>query len=348
MNILGIGTVCARGFDIASLAVALEEGWRPPGEVDGRPVYKVDLENAPDRSLLKKLRRADRLSRMAVLAAAGAVADSGLSLDGRRVGILLATPFGPHVTTFDFLDGILDFGEANVSPTAFSHSVHNAAASYVAVALEIKGPTLTVSRFRHSFASALQLAACWLAQDRVDLVLAGGADIYGPVLGHVAGRLLPSAPDGAIAPFVLSPVGQVPGEGAAFFLLGRGVEGQGYGRIGPVAAGRSGLQGEAADLDILAADGMRPDESAYRSLLVPGRPVAAYAPLFGSTMVNPAFQTAVAALSVRRQTVFPSPVTTNPHGLPLAVASPTRPLRAVRCLDLACGDDPSSILVNAG
>ncbi len=47
----------------------------------------------------------------------------------------MATAFGPHVTTFNFLDDILDHGDAAVSPTTFSNSVHNAAASYIAMAL---------------------------------------------------------------------------------------------------------------------------------------------------------------------------------------------------------------------
>ena len=69
---------------------------------------------------------------MAVLAAGDALADSGIEDKAKRnIGMIVATAFGPHVTTFGFLDDILDHGDAAVSPTTFSNSVHNAAASYI-------------------------------------------------------------------------------------------------------------------------------------------------------------------------------------------------------------------------
>ena len=165
MNILGIGSIFSRGLGVTSLEEALRSGWRAPVQVEAahadsgtRSAYVVDLDAVSDRTLLKKIRRADKLSKMCVLAAADALADSGIAdLGNKRVGIILATAFGAHVTTFDFLDGILDYGDANVSPTSFSNSVHNAAASYVSSSLNIQGPTLTVTQFRFSFQSALQL-----------------------------------------------------------------------------------------------------------------------------------------------------------------------------------------------
>ena len=142
MNILGIGMLFSRGVGIAAWEQALRDGWEKPGETalphggGTIPAYLVNLETVPDRTLLKKIRRADKLSKMSVVAAHDAIADSGITDIGeKRVGIILSTGFGAHVTTFDFLDGILDYGEGNVSPTAFSNSVHNAAASYVSSSL---------------------------------------------------------------------------------------------------------------------------------------------------------------------------------------------------------------------
>ncbi len=108
--------------------------------------------NLPDKTLLKKIRRSDAVSKMSVLAAADALANSGIrDIAQKKLGIILATAFGPHVTTFNFLDDILDHGDAAVSPTTFSNSVHNAAASYIAMSLNIKGPTLTITQFQFSF-----------------------------------------------------------------------------------------------------------------------------------------------------------------------------------------------------
>src|SRR4030065_2990061 len=125
MNILGIGIVFSRGRGIDCFEKALQEGWRAPSEVEikGKKsyAYQVDPQTIADKTLPKKMRRADKLSRMAVLAAADALVTSGIeNINKKTVGIITATAFGAYVTTFDFLNDILDYGEANVSPTTFS------------------------------------------------------------------------------------------------------------------------------------------------------------------------------------------------------------------------------------
>ncbi len=225
MKISGIGLIFARGLGINSLETALKDGWRKPGEVACHPViggtlpaYLVDLHTAPVKALLKKVRRSDTVSRMSVVAASDALTNSGIeNIHQKKVGIIVSTAFGPHVTTFDFLDDILDHGDAAVSPTTFSNSVHNAAASYVAMSLNIKGPTLTITQFQFSFQAAMQLAQTWLEQGRCDYVLVGAVDQYGEVLGYVSDHKLTTATDGKIRPFTFNPTCQVPGEGAAFF-----------------------------------------------------------------------------------------------------------------------------------
>ena len=241
MNIAGIGMVSARGRGIAALEHALEQGWIPPVEVDvkglpsGRlPVYAVPQEILADKTVLAKARRADRFTRMAVLAASDALQESGLgaTVDKSRLGIIVATALGPHATTFSFLDGILDFGDAAVSPTAFSHSVHNAAASYIAMTLEARGPTLTVTHFHFAFHQAVLLAQTWLDDGRCDAVLVGTVDELGAVMQNVCGRMAKVASDGHIKPFGFSAAPEsVPGEGSAFFLLTRDPAGAGYGTI---------------------------------------------------------------------------------------------------------------------
>ena len=87
--------------------------------------------------------------------------------------------------------------------------------------LIFKGPTLTVTQFRFSFQSALQLARIWLDQGRCDYLLVGAAEQYGDVLGYVSEQKLIAANDGRIKPFNFNPTCQAPGEGAMFFLLGK-------------------------------------------------------------------------------------------------------------------------------
>jgi 3-oxoacyl-[acyl-carrier-protein] synthase II len=341
MLIRGLGMIGAPGFGINAWEAALRGGWQAPAETAaGRAAYLVDFETVPDKTLLRKLRRADKLSKMAVVAAAGAIADAGLDPGAAgRVGIILATALGPHVTTFEFLDGLLDYGDAAASPTAFSHSVHNAAASYIASSLGLQGPTLTVTRFSFAFQEALRLAHCWLAQGRCEQVLVGMAEQYGDVLGYIAAEKLGSATEGRIRPFACGKPGPVPGEGAVFFLLGREGAESAYCRVADVQIGPAAPVAADADLLLVEADGLLPDEADYRAALTPGIPVAGYAPLAGSMLTGGAFTLAAGALMIRRQVLFAAPVVDNPFGLPIAAATCSARLATVCSVGCDCHGD---------
>lgn len=347
MKILGIGVVFSRGRGVTALRAALQQGWHAPSEASekGRshPAYRVPTEALQDKTVLKGMRRADRLSKMAVIAAYDALADSGLTgADRSRTGVIVSTGYGAHVTTFEFLDGILDFGEAAVSPTAFSNSVHNAAASYISSALGVQGPTLTVTRFLFSFPAALQLAGAWLREGSVDHVLVGGADQHGEVLAYIANEKLKVSPDGKIRPFS-SPPGAVPGEGAAFFLVGRDNEGRPYCEVEDVRFGGKGEALSSADLTILDADGMLQDEPP--SGVSSAAPVAAYAPIWGSMMTGSAFSCAAGALMLRDQTLFASPVPEGAAGLNVPKENRDYPVELIQCIRYNCGSENAVVLL---
>ena len=354
MNILGTGIIFSQGLGVAALESALRNDWQQPTEIEiprsegrTRPVYQVDLAAVPDRTLLKKLRRADKLSKMAVLAAADAVADSRVTdLNRKKVGIILATAFGAQVTTFEFLDGILDYGDAGVSPTTFSNSVHNAAASYVSSSLNIQGPTLTVTQFRFSFQSVLQLARTWLEQGRCEYLLVGAVDHYGDVLGYISEQKLITANDGRIKPFTFYPTCQIPGEGAVFFLLGKDPTDNAFCSLDSISVGEDPERGKPVDVNLIDADGMLPDESAYLSSLSPDILTTAYSPLFGSMMIGGAFNLAAAALMLKRQTLYAAPVQDNPHHLLLVAETGPAPIGSVRCIGCNCYGEKSVVYLS--
>lgn len=339
MLILGLGMVGPFGPGVAAWESALDRGWQPPSQIGSgaiaRLAYRVDFEQVPDKALLRKLRRADKFSKMTVLAAAEALADSGLDETARgRVGIILATALGPHVTTFEFLDGVLDYGEAAASPTAFSHSVHNAAVSYVTSSLAIQGPTLTVTRFAFAFQEALRLARCWLDQGYCDHVLVGMAEEYGTVLGYLADAKRGTAEDGRIRPFALAQARPVPGEGAAFFMLGRDGA-KAYARIDRVDIGTAAQPAPAMDAILLEANGLV-SESASLAALPAHTPVTSYTPLVGSLFTGSAFSLAAGALMLKRQRLFAAPVQENPHALPLVAVSGPAALKTIGSLEGDC------------
>ena len=117
MNVFGTGLVCARGRG----RDATTTDWQPPTFVDVPfqdkpfPVYAISAETLKDSAVLGKMRRADRFSKMAVLAAHDAMAAAepvGLPpVAPERIGIILGTALGPHVTTFKFLDDIIEYGD---------------------------------------------------------------------------------------------------------------------------------------------------------------------------------------------------------------------------------------------
>lgn len=329
MNIAGIGIVTARGRGIESFRTALSEGWRKP-----EPAYTIASETLRDNAVLKDMRRADDLCKMACLAASDAVSDSGIGADERsNLGIILGTAFGPHPTTFRFLDDIISFGDTEVSPTTFSHSVHNAALSYVSTNLQSRGPTLTITQFAHSFHQAVSLAEAWLEEGRCDHILVGVADQYGTVMDYICRQKLNIASDGRIKPFSCDPKpAAVPGEGSVFFLVTNKDVKNGYSTI---KAERSSYSAKP-DLFVLDADGMTGDERPYLELKKTGSPLTGFTPLFGSTLTGGGFSCAAAALMLRDQHRFAAPVSDNPHDLDLVIGHGPAELKKIQCVKFGC------------
>lgn len=151
----------------------------------GKGIIKGD-----EQPTVKGLRRADLFCKMAVVAAQRAVQASDIEiLPDETTGIILSTQFGPHQTTFSFLDDIIDFSDAEASPTKFSHMVHNAAASYVATAFGCRGPVTTITNFGYPYKDALMLAQCWLSEGRVARVLVGHVDASSAPMEYIQKHL---------------------------------------------------------------------------------------------------------------------------------------------------------------
>jgi len=345
VNVTGVGAVFARGRGIGSLEEALRKGWvapsrRPLASSPGKsiPVYSVEEKTITDKAVLKKMRRADRFSKMAVLAAWDAVKDSGIEIDegGASLGIILATAFGPQVTAFRFLDEIIDHGDASVSPTLFSHSVHNAAASYVASALGNHGPTLTVTQFGLSFHQALILARAWIHEGRCEHVLVGSVEECGTVMEYICSRKLGISEDGRIRPFEFSPSpSAVPGEGSVFLLLSGEDRGQKYCELRGVFLDDESAEGDP-DLRILDADGMSEDETCYQEIASQDVPIGGYLPLAGSMLTGSAFHCAVAAVMLRNQTLYACPVQDNPHAVRACNSTEQKNLERIQCVRYGC------------
>jgi len=337
MYIAGMGVVFNRGRGLASLENALIQGWVKPNEF----AYRVPQETLTDKQVLKEARRADSFTKMATLAAYDALADSNIPQETRaKVGIILATAFGPQVTTFNFLDDILTYGDAGVSPTIFSHSVHNAAASYIALNLQTRGPTLTMTQFADSFRQAVILAESWLSEKRCEYILVGTADQTGKVMEYICSQKLKIAPDGLIKPFNCAKEPEaIPAEGSAFFLMTNHENYNQYCSISALPVDNR----EKADLYILDSDGMCGSEEGYLRIANSHSPVAAYAPILGSMLTLSSFSCAIGALMLKNGKLYPSPVRDNPHQMNILEANPTLPIHKIDCLRYNCNQEEQLI-----
>ena len=109
------------------------------------------------------LRRADRFTLLAATAVQMAFPTSFPNILNADAGLITVSSFGPHKTVFATLDDILDYPEDQILPTKFSHSVHNAVASYLGTILGLKGPAFAISNFESPLVEALKLADTLLA-----------------------------------------------------------------------------------------------------------------------------------------------------------------------------------------
>jgi len=321
------------------------------------PLYQADISSLdtflPKRALL----RVDRFSRMALLGACLALEDASLTpgLAGPpmdRTGIVIATGYGPAATSFAFLDSVIQDGDTCASPTHFSNSVHNAAAAHISILLNITGPSLTVTQFESSVASALLSAGQWLAEGRVNRVLFGAVEEYCPVRGYGWSRLFGPATAQPMAPLECDRQTAIMGEGAAFFVLGRADAGPGaYARIVDVRTGRHSPSHahpheetlSASDLLILGADGHRACGRGY-ALFLERTPLAAVcSPAYGSLPVGQAFDLALAALISRKRRLVPGMTLSGS----VPNSGPGADISRVTCLKLGTGGEYAVISVHS-
>jgi 3-oxoacyl-[acyl-carrier-protein] synthase II len=351
MCISGLGLAGGFGCGTADLHAALECGEVETAlctqtRTQSIPVYRADTTPL-ERYLNKRvLRRIDHFSRLALLGAFQALEDAKNNFDfipdHARLGVILCSGYGALSTTFRFLDSVMDDGDSFASPTAFSNSVHNAAAAHISMQLDITGPGQTLSQFDHSFVSGVQQAQIWLEEQRVDAVLLGTVDEYCSVLGYCWERFLGAGATTRLQPFASTSSSTLPGEGAAFFLLRPQQDGSnGYARISGAECGH--LRGSSLQLDsglrlILGCEGYPETLGLYRAHLPAPATVACYTPLYGASPVAPAFDAAIAALSLQRGETYPAPVTP-PVDTGWTTLSKDTAVKNLTCVDFGVGGE---------
>jgi hypothetical protein len=136
-------------------------------------------------------------------------------LNGRKIGIFLATGLGNVDEILPFIIQVFKHDGGFPSPNQFANSVSNAAAFFLAKVCEIKGVVLTISQEELSFESALWLAQSYLERGAIDLALVGGCDVFTPTVEDYRERMDLHPDNSRTLPM---------GEGSSWLLLGNSGE----------------------------------------------------------------------------------------------------------------------------
>jgi 3-oxoacyl-[acyl-carrier-protein] synthase II len=212
--ITGVGVVAPCGIG----AEAFWSGLLGPAPEGPRRVVDFDASALYGP---KEIRRVDRFTKFAAVAAAEAVADAGdLDVDPDRAGVIVGTGIGGLETFEGQMHVLIDKGARRVSPFLVPMMMGNRAAADVSMRHGFRGPcesTVTAcAAGTHSIGNGARL----VASGRCDVVLAGSAEAAMTELG-LAGftNMTALSTSGVSRPFDIRRDGFVIGEGGGAVLL---------------------------------------------------------------------------------------------------------------------------------
>lgn len=171
----------------------------------------------------------DRVTQFALVAAAQAIGDAGLSLTEEELldaGVYWGTGLGGAASIEDSYKRYFESAGRRVRPTAVVLGMNNAAAAHVSMAHGFRGPMLNISTACSSSAASLGEAHRLIRNGDADVMLAGGSEALitpGNLAAWDAMRALahadPVDASRSCKPFSAGRTGLVLGEGAAAVVL---------------------------------------------------------------------------------------------------------------------------------
>lgn len=237
--VTGMGLVSPIGCDVATFWQSLcsgRSGIAPIREFDASG-YTTTFAGGVDPADFypavptRISRKSDRFAVMALAAATQAVQQSGFrdtGVDPARVGVCIGTSSGPLATNYAADLAFRDGGQSGLRrtlPYISTSSSVAAAAAEVALAHQLKGPSLTVSAECSSGANAIGVAAAMIRSGAADVMICGGADAtvnerslaIMSMVGALSTRN--DDPSAACRPFDTDRDGFVLGEGSGLLVL---------------------------------------------------------------------------------------------------------------------------------
>src|SRR5581483_7765763 len=234
--ITGMGTVNSLCSDVPGFWKALCNGQSGIGPIEqfdtsafevhfGGEVKGFDPKATLDA---KSVRRLDRFSQFALVAADQAVKDSGIQFDREdpfRCGVILGSGIG-GLNEFEEQHGrYLKSGPGRISPFVIPKMISNAAAGNISIHFGLSGPNSSVATACASAANAVADAFRMIQWDYADVMVTGGSEAAMTPMG-LGGFISAGAlsrrnenPKGASRPFDRGRDGFVLSEGAGVLIL---------------------------------------------------------------------------------------------------------------------------------
>lgn len=318
--VTGIGVVSPLGIGLEAFWASLKNGASgivpyasKLGDLEltlpGAPVNGLDEAVEP---LGPALKRADRVSQMAVLAADEAIAQAGLEIDeatGARAACIIGSGIGGQ-GSFDGAYYDMLKRDRRPHPLTILRVIPNAPASHVSIRHGLRGPSFAIASACATATHAIGICADIIRAGSADLGLAGASEAaltYGSLEAWNGMRILARE---RCRPFSKNRDGLTIGEGAGVLLLEE--EERARARGAPILARLAGF-------------GMNAD---------------------GKDMINPSMEGAAGAMRTALAGIDiadPSAVYINAHGTGTALNDPTE-TKAIRAV---FGADADALIVSS-
>jgi 3-oxoacyl-[acyl-carrier-protein] synthase II len=192
------------------------------------PAFDVDAELGRG-----SVRRLDRFTHLAVIAAREALAQAGLvgddpdvivTVDPDRTGVVLGSGIGGGESWESEYARLAAEGPARISPLFVPRMLSNTAAGTIAIRTHARGPNLTVNTACAAGASAIHVGRDLIRSGTADVVIAGGVEagittIAISAFAQMGALSTNPDPSAASRPFDAARDGFVMGEGAGIVIL---------------------------------------------------------------------------------------------------------------------------------
>lgn len=279
--VTGIGVISPIGTGREKFFKSLKEGVSGVGHITRFDTEGFDTKIAAEVKDFdpsgyfdrKECRRMDRFSQYAIAASKMAAEDSNInpeSLDSSRFGVCIGSGIGGMETMEAQYDILREKGPGRVSPFMIPMMISNIAAGNISIALNAKGPSITVVTACASATNAIGEAFKIIQRGDAEIMVTGGTEASITPLslaGFCSMKALSTRnddPKAASRPFDKDRDGFVMGEGAGMLIIEELEHALKRGAViyGEIAG--YGATGDAYHITAPAPDG----DGAYRAMLM--------------------------------------------------------------------------------